>query len=552
MIIKGVHIQNYRSLKNVRFENLGQLTILIGINSSGKSNLLEAISLFFNEFDTAPERNIGAVNDYIWFDRDFKTPIIFEVTLECTGVELKKIVPEEILKNLAVEKINAIVVKREITGTPQAASWSTKNIIVNGKPILKDGSYVIIQDKQNNTKETTPNTPSPQLIGTILSNFSRELKGKFKVVYATRNYIGGPSRFGDRVSFIQPDIISELTQVGNNIDKTQQEIWNRVESEVKEISENIEDIRIMGGQVAVTEIKNHEKFPVALVGGGNQEIITLSYQLSKESGIIGLEEPEIHLHPKIARQLFYSLKKMSSQKQIFIATHSTVFVDSDNLSNTWIVKREQKETIVNQIHEKTELKDVLTELGIKPSDIFFSNYIIFVEGQTEKVILPILAEKLSIDFKSSGAGIISINGKSSGRYRLHVWNDAAKDAQIPYFLILDKVSEHEVKQLKGELKRNKNLFILSKPAIEDYYPLEYIVKALDVEYKIKLPLEEAKEKFVSPRDKSIEKYLVEKVKDPIGWKIRLGENIAKSITSDEIDDELKSVIERIATELKLN
>lgn len=60
--------RNYRSLRDVTIRGMGNLTIFIGGNSSGNSNLIEAMTLFFGEFDPAPQRAIGAVSDYVWFD----------------------------------------------------------------------------------------------------------------------------------------------------------------------------------------------------------------------------------------------------------------------------------------------------------------------------------------------------------------------------------------------------------------------------------------------------------------------------------------------------
>ncbi len=43
-MIRSVRVQNYKSLANLALE-LGRVTVLIGANGSGKSNILEAIAL---------------------------------------------------------------------------------------------------------------------------------------------------------------------------------------------------------------------------------------------------------------------------------------------------------------------------------------------------------------------------------------------------------------------------------------------------------------------------------------------------------------------------
>lgn len=74
MRILKAQVNNYKSLKSVEVE-FGKSTILIGRNSSGKSNFLEALFLFFNQFDPAPQRDIGGVPDYLWHNRETENPI---------------------------------------------------------------------------------------------------------------------------------------------------------------------------------------------------------------------------------------------------------------------------------------------------------------------------------------------------------------------------------------------------------------------------------------------------------------------------------------------
>ena len=79
MKIRKISIQRLKSLKKVSMVNIGDLVVLIGANGSGKSNLLEALTLFFNEldFDTT-ERNIWNLDKYLWFDKKYRQPIEFE------------------------------------------------------------------------------------------------------------------------------------------------------------------------------------------------------------------------------------------------------------------------------------------------------------------------------------------------------------------------------------------------------------------------------------------------------------------------------------------
>lgn len=47
-LVKEVHVEGFRSLRDATLKDLGSLSVLAGLNNSGKSNFLRALSLFFN------------------------------------------------------------------------------------------------------------------------------------------------------------------------------------------------------------------------------------------------------------------------------------------------------------------------------------------------------------------------------------------------------------------------------------------------------------------------------------------------------------------------
>ena len=78
MYIKQIIIKNFRNLKEVNLYNLTNFVILGGENGSGKTNIFEAIDLFFNQFEFAHEQNKGNLtsdNWYLWFDTNTDEPI---------------------------------------------------------------------------------------------------------------------------------------------------------------------------------------------------------------------------------------------------------------------------------------------------------------------------------------------------------------------------------------------------------------------------------------------------------------------------------------------
>ncbi len=149
MKLKEFHVKNFRSLKEVSLTNIGELSVFIGANSSGKTNILDAMRLFFNEFDQAPQRNIGAINDYIWFERRPDSPVELRAVFEALENELVLLLPMEIFtiqsqltkdeeqsKPGLLKNTNRLEIIRQIAGPVSSASWITKSVTLNGESLV--------------------------------------------------------------------------------------------------------------------------------------------------------------------------------------------------------------------------------------------------------------------------------------------------------------------------------------------------------------------------------------------------------------------------------
>ena len=83
-----------------------------------------------------------------------------------------------------------------------------------------------------------------------------------------------------------------------------------------------------------------DEFLVEANGAGIREAlrIVLDVELSKPH-IILLEEPEVHLHPGLEKLLHSYLVSKSRKSQIFVATHSTNFIDVSSTQNVYTISR---------------------------------------------------------------------------------------------------------------------------------------------------------------------------------------------------------------------
>jgi len=627
--IREIKIENYKSLRNVSLDQIGDLIILIGVNNSGKTSLLELLNRFFTEIDMTGVPS--GIDNYCWYDGDVERDIKITIALELDRPELEEIFPGEALALTREMKqlentVRMVTISRKIAKSP--TGWQPQDLKFGDIFVMKDGKVVApadflptsyklqailfspeasmdnltgnriilispqkkaylmgtyadelvrkgkaevvnVSDKTRDSKEYARNegydliereltevelnslqriTPlTQQTLQTIVTNLISKLKGKFKLIPSVRD--SWPQNPLVRSTYLDPETQSLFRSLGISDGTKERRRWYDIRAEFR-AAFNAE-FGIHPNYLATEEADL--RIPIQHSGGGNQEFLILMRHLSEGNFIFGVEEPELHLHPQLARGIFDILKKISRENQIFLSTHSTIFVDQAELANTWIVKKRGKETNIDRIRSDEDLRRILFELGVRPSDIFFSNGIIFVEGPSDRDVYITLADKIGIDFRKMQIAIIPTYGKSSGKYHLKVWTDAASNANIPYFMVLDKGAETEAKELvaDGVLIPDQNLFILKRGSLETYYPLDKFVSACEEEYAIQLTTDERK--IVESRDsKKIEELLRNKGTNPEGWKVLIGRRVSQNMNAKEIDDEIKRILERLRTQLSLS
>ena len=172
----------------------------------------------------------------------------------------------------------------------------------------------------------------------------------------------------------------------------------------------------------------------------------LAPRKQSESVIFAMEEPELFLHPHAQRRLAASLRDIaeSPEHQVFLCTHSTHFVDLANYKEIAIVSKEDPKdgSTVRQCTEEIFPEENLQERKkrfqmaewINPdrAEMFFARKVIFVEGETERVLLPYLAERMGIF--DSDVSIVDCGSK----FNLPLYIAIAKAFQIPYLVVHDE------------------------------------------------------------------------------------------------------------------
>jgi len=138
MKIRELEITNYKSIRNQELTDLDDLVILIGANSSGKTTLLEALQLFFSQFQAIGGKTEG-LNQDLWHNRNPRSgPISFSVLFEIEANEAKELLPES-------EEPTTFQIERRLLRP--SGEWSTKTIKLGELALVEDDKLVAPLEK---------------------------------------------------------------------------------------------------------------------------------------------------------------------------------------------------------------------------------------------------------------------------------------------------------------------------------------------------------------------------------------------------------------------
>ncbi|MEH1961309.1 MAG: AAA family ATPase [Nostoc sp.] len=157
--------------------------------------------------------------------------------------------------------------------------------------------------------------------------------------------------------------------------------------------------------------RNDLSLPLSSCGSGVSQVLAILYILvsSEEPRTLIIDEPQSFLHPGAAKKLIETLKQFP-QHQYIIATHSPEIITTANPSNIVKLQYQDCETTASVINTKgiKSQNEILAELGVRLSDVFGADSILWVEGQTEEKCFPMILEKVAT-ITLMGIKILSVN-----------------------------------------------------------------------------------------------------------------------------------------------
>lgn len=438
MYIDAIRILNYKSFQDSgSIEFKPGINIIIGQNNSGKTAFLECLS---GIFDNIPHKDINLSHSFYEINNN-KSEVTISLTLSKEEFKNKLNQLQHPLRIHLITDDN-----QGDTALATFLSWlhsnnnpvkitlnlsDSKGIYYWNNDIYKLSSYPCqINPKQPGIYPfvTVKNAAIEEIQNRGIVNAGIEdniLIKMFKLFRDTHIYRFYAERLGVGVcksgteTVLKPNA-SNLAEVINVLQGKNPGKFKRYNKYVSIIFPQIKWVSVT--QVDSTNIEisiwlvepetEREDLPIKLsfCGTGVAQVLAILYVVlnSDEPQTIIIDEPQSFLHPGAARKLIEIIKDFK-QHQFFISTHSPEIITASNPSQIIQLTYKDGKTNISEINikDKNDMQLLLADLGIRLSDVFGSDNILWVEGQTEEKCFPLILENLT-DIKLRGTQILAL------------------------------------------------------------------------------------------------------------------------------------------------
>lgn len=347
--IEALKVRNYRALRDVTFTNLRPMTVLLGPNGSGKSTVFDVFAFLSECLSTGLRKAWDRRGRFKELrSRGADGPIEFE------------------LRYRERKDAPIITYHLSVNETPRgpivAAEWLQWRRGASGKPFrfldFTEGRGEVIS---GDSPDATDRRVKEELDASeaLAVNALGQL-AKHPRVAALRRFITGWS-----LSYLTADHTravpeagpqEHLSQTGDNLANVIQYLREQNEELLKVILDKLRqriprmdrvDADLMGDGRLLLLLKDAPfDRPILAKWASDGTLKMLAYLVAlydpAPPALLGLEEPENHLHPRLLYELAEECREASARSQLIVTTHSPFFLDAMKPEEVWVLSRDAK------------------------------------------------------------------------------------------------------------------------------------------------------------------------------------------------------------------
>ncbi|MFA4852564.1 MAG: AAA family ATPase [Bacteroidales bacterium] len=347
--IEYLSVKNFRALHNLELQNLTPLTVLLGPNGSGKSTVFDVFAFLSECFSVGLRKAWDKRGRFKELrTRGSSGPIEFKLKYrERKGAPIitYELKIDESSKGpfVASEKL---LWKRSPVGSPFAFLTFAKGI---GKVITGE-----TPDKSDTKMDESLDSPEMLAVNTLgqLSKNPRVIALRrfitgWYLSYLTADHTRGVPEAGpqERLSATGDNLPNVIQYLKEQHSPLLNEILNKLSSRVPRLEKVDADIMQDGRLLLQIKDAPFEQ-PILSKFASDGTLKMLAYLTvlydPNPPQLIGIEEPENQLHPRLLPDLCEECRASAEQSQLMITTHSPYFVNGLKPKELWVLFRDEK------------------------------------------------------------------------------------------------------------------------------------------------------------------------------------------------------------------
>ena len=445
MKISNITIRKFRSIKEASF-NMDDITAIVGENNAGKTGILRALNSVYN-FDDEKRFFLDKTHQYAPRNNSYIVLRIEDVPSKSEF--LKKYVFNN---DLTIEWMYTYSEnKRKLRIVKGAQKENIQNIESFIEELNKYLTYVYIPaERTNHDIMWGENTIFAKLIKSYLNQY-------------TKNRDTVSSNIKRSSKKIHDSILIKLEKHLSTLYMQNRDIDFKID-----FPNNIDYTSILN----YLELSINDSFSNHLLkewGSGTKSLAIIAmyraYALIEDKDIIlGIEEPEINLHPQAQKKFIQSLSQnmLESEVQTIFTTHSTVLIDELKHENILLVKRKSDSNrgFISSIKQvpidfwdkyNIQKSAHYNFFNLKNSEFFFAKHVVICESPIDAYAMETLIRPY-IKNEIADISFIALDGVTNLAYPYYL----LKELSIPFSVIVDYDFFFDYKKDTNEDSRNKN------------------------------------------------------------------------------------------------
>ena len=190
--------------------------------------------------------------------------------------------------------------------------------------------------------------------------------------------------------------------------------------------------------------KDGEQRSTDMFSSGEREIVHFllaMFALNVRDGLVLVDEPELHLHPRWQRIFLGLFRDVSVDRnnQFVVTTHSPVFVTPETIDSVTRIYRtpgKGSSRVALRNVELPEKKNLVRMINSQNNErLFFADKVVLVEGITDRLLMESLLDRVGTKFNHSAAiEVIEVGGK----HNLEDYAIVLEGLLTPVFTVADR------------------------------------------------------------------------------------------------------------------